>query len=170
MCRERPRENKENCTPPITAKKRPVAPRSRPGKKRLAFAIKRRARARCLSTSTFVGLVVAFVASMRKVAGSNPIAVAEVFADYSVSVSEVGGSIPGHCKKKIQLFLFRLCPCLAGDPIMKFFSQLNPAHRGRAKFPRIVDLARITASSATAPAELKSNKCNIMGTGAALCI
>ena len=43
---------------------------------------------------------------MRKVAGSNPIAVAEVFADYSVSVSEVGGSIPGHCKKKISNFFF----------------------------------------------------------------
>ena len=57
--------------------------------------------------------------------------------------------------KKNQLFRFRLCPCLAGDPVINLFSQLNPAHRGRAKFPEIVDLARITASSAKAPAELK---------------
>ena len=77
------------------------------------------------------------------------------FARSEHSASEVGGSIPGDRKKFFQLFRFRLCPCLAGDPVIKLFSQLNPAHRGRAKFPRIVDLARITASSATAPAELK---------------
>ena len=51
---------------------------------------------------------------------------------------------------------------------MKFFSQLNPAHRGRAKFPRIVDLARITASSATAPAELKFASILICGLAAEL--
>ena len=33
--------------------------------------------------------------------------------------------------------------------------RLNPAHRGHAKFPGIFNPAKITASSATAPAELK---------------
>ena len=33
MCKKRPRKNNKNCTPPIAAKKRPITPRSRPGKK-----------------------------------------------------------------------------------------------------------------------------------------
>ena len=115
-----------------------------------------RARARTSSPSVFVGLVVTCGATMRKVTGSNPVVFSGIFYPYG-TLSRRGDQFDsGECTKKNSTFSdFRLCPCLAGDPIMKFFSQLNPAHRGRAKFPGIVDLARITASSATAPAELK---------------
>ena len=50
-------------------------------------------------------------------------------------------------RKKINFFCFRVCPCLVGDPVIKLFSQLNPAHRGRVKFPGIAVPARITAYS-----------------------
>ena len=121
-----------------------------------AFAMTMRVRARTSSTSVFVGLVVTCGATMRKVTGSNPVVLSGTFYPYGTrSVAEVTSSIPVNAQNFFSTFSdFRLCPCLAGDPIMKFFSQLNPAHRSRAKFPGIVDLARITASSATAPAEL----------------
>ena len=120
-----------------------------------AFAIKTRACAHSSSTSMFVGLVVTLNTIMRKVTGSNPIVNTGTFLPVPNTQSQRSPVQYLVTAKKNQLFRFRLCPCLAGDPVIKLFSQLNPAHRGRAKCPGIVDLARITASSATAPAELK---------------
>ena len=124
-----------------------------------AFAMTMRARARTPSTSVFVasGYVRRNHAEGH---GFEPRRVQWNFLPIRNALSRRGDQFDsGECTKKISTFSdFRLCPCLAGDPVIKLFSQLNPAHRGRAKFPGIVDLARITASSATAPAELKLTK------------
>ena len=112
-----------------TASRTPVSTQE---KKMFAFAIKTRACARSSSMSMFVGLVVALDTIMCKVTGSNPVVFIGTFYPYG-TLSLRGHRFEPGDRKKNQLFRFRLCPCLAGDPVIKLFSQLNPAHPGRAK-------------------------------------
>ena len=92
-----------------------------------AFAMTIRVRARILSTSVFVGLVVTCGATTRKVTGSNPVVLSGTFYPYGTrSVAEVTSSIPVNAQKKFNFFGFSLMSMPGRRPHNEIFLSTKP--------------------------------------------
>ena len=98
LCKKRPRENKENCTPPIAAKKRPVTPRSRPRKKNVRVTRSKPARALSIRRRQPLGLMLRSSPTCGRSRVQIPPRSLELFA--RSQNSEVMGSIPRASQKK----------------------------------------------------------------------
>ena len=95
-----------------------------------AFAMTMRARARTLSTSVFVGLVVTCGATMRKVTGSNPVVCSGTFYPYgtlSRRGDQVTSLIPVNAQKKFfNFFGFSLMSMPGRRPHNEIFLSTKP--------------------------------------------